>query len=80
MSGLVHRGWLSPAGVLFPLAYYNPENPGNHSGHKTEWEPVYTLAKEVQPVQVLTPALKASADDFARSTCLDGHSLEQEDE
>ncbi len=75
MNGLVQCGWKSPDGVLFPLAYYAPQNPGNHAAHKAEWEPVYTVAKEVQPVQVLTPTLKALADDFARSTSLDRQSL-----
>lgn len=77
MSGLVQCGWKSPEGVLFPLAYYNPENPGKHSAHKGEWEPVYTLAKEVQPAQVLTPAMRAEAASWARSTHLDSSAIEQ---
>ncbi len=77
MNGLVQCGWKSPDGVLFPLAYYDPENPGNHSEHKTVWEPVYTLANDVQPLQVMTPKLRAIADEFARDTRLDPVSIEQ---
>lgn len=77
MSGLKQVGWSNAAGVLFPLSYYKPELNSAHDTHKADWEPVYTVAKEVQPVQVLTPTLKALADDFARSTSLDRQSLEQ---
>lgn len=77
MNGLVQCGWKSPDGVLFPLAYYDPQNPGNHAAHKTEWEPVYTLAKDVQPLPVLTPKLHAIAKDWARGMRLDPGSIEQ---
>lgn len=77
MSGLEQVGWRSGAGVLFPLSSHNPTNPGNHAAHKADWKPVFVVAEEVRPLPVLTPAMKAVAEDFARSTRLDRQSLEQ---
>lgn len=74
MSGLKQVGWISAAGVMFPLPYYKPELNSAHDVHKANWKPVFVVAEEVRPLPILTPAMRADA--AAIGACCDPLSLE----
>lgn len=74
MSGLKQVGWLSAAGMLFPLSYYKPDLNSAHDAHKADWEPVFVVAEEVRPLPILTPAMRADA--AAIGACCDPMSLD----
>jgi hypothetical protein len=63
MSAPKPVGWITPEGVLFPLAAYNPVHPSPYDGHKAGWEYVYRGEKPAAPV-VLSPKALAEAQKF----------------
>lgn len=77
MSGLIQAGWVSPAGVLFPLASYRPEQNLAYDAHKAGWEHVFRGEKPAA-TPPLNPAALAEARKFGAGLC--DESLEQPSE